>query len=72
MLLEYIEDEKRKKQMRQELFKIERYTQMALNVFKMDEDYIIEKCSIEKLVQEAIRTYTLMFVEKGLRLDFCM
>ena len=70
MLLEYIEDEKRKKQMRQELFKIERYTQMALNVFKMDEDYIIEKCSIEKLVQEAIRTYTLMFVEKGLRLDF--
>lgn len=70
MLLEYIEDEKRKKQMRQELFKIERYTQMALNVFKMDEDYVFEKCSIEKLIQEAIRTYTLMFVEKGLRLDF--
>ena len=31
---------------------------------------LLKKCSIEKLVQEAIRTYTLMLVEKGLRLDF--
>lgn len=70
MLNEHMQDEKRKKQIRAELFKIERYTQMALSYQRIDDDYIMEKCCLHTIVQEALRTYSTLFIEKGLCLDF--
>lgn len=70
MLSDHMEDGKHKNQMRSELFKIERYTQMALNYQRLDDDYLFEQCYLHDIVQEALRSYSTLFIEKGLCLDY--
>lgn len=56
-----------------ELFKIEQYVEMVLSslrLFSQSSDYVIEKCSLEAIVRQAIRKYARLFIGKKLSMDF--
>ena len=56
----------------QELFKIERYAELALQYVKLREianDLVIERCALEGIVRACVRKYGLLFVYKGLSLE---
>lgn len=56
-----------------ELFKIEQYVEMvlqSLRLFSQSSDYVMEKCSLETIVRQAIRKYAKLFIGKKLSMDF--
>ena len=56
-----------------ELFKIEQYVEMVLSYLRLDSsatDFVITRCSLAKIVREAIRKYARLFVLKKIRLVF--
>ncbi len=54
---------------RRELFKVERYADLALQYARMDgllEDVVIEPCSLESLARESVKKYALLFIYQNL------
>jgi signal transduction histidine kinase len=57
---------------RQELFKIEQYADLALRYIKLSDissDLVIEACGINDIVRESVKKYGVMFVYKKLSVD---
>lgn len=55
-----------------ELKRIEQYVEMALSYLKLDEvsqDFLARECPIKELATQAIKSCSLLFIEKGLRLE---
>lgn len=55
-----------------ELFKIEQYAQMALQYLRiesMSEDLVLGKYSLEAMIRQAIRNYSMMFILKNIKLE---
>ncbi|WKY44136.1 sensor histidine kinase [Eubacteriaceae bacterium ES2] len=60
------------KQMRQELFKTREYVEMVLQYLRLESiaaDMILKEYVLIDLVQEAIRKYSLFFIQKKIRLE---
>lgn len=58
--------------LRQELFKVERYAELALQYVKLREianDLVIERCDLARIVRACVRKYGLLFVYKGLSVE---
>ena len=58
--------------LRQELFKVERYAELALQYVKLREianDLVIERCDLGRIVRESVKKYGLLFVYKGLSVE---
>lgn len=56
----------------QELFKIEKYAELALQYIKLQniaEDLVIEPCDLNTIVRKAVKEYSLLFILRKLRLD---
>lgn len=56
-----------------ELFKIERYVEMALQYVRVESpssDLVIRRCSLDGIVRQAIRRYARLFIEKRIALDY--
>ncbi len=56
----------------QELFKIERYAELALQYIKLQniaDDLVIENCDLNAIVHEAVKEYSLLFILRKLRLE---
>lgn len=61
------EQSEKNKQLLQELFKIERYAEMVLQYLRLDEinaDLSLEACSLEKMVNQAVKKYAPIFIAK--------
>lgn len=55
-----------------ELFKIEQYVEMVLSYIRLESDtsdFVIQLCSLDKIVRGSVRKYAPMFVHKKLGLD---
>lgn len=56
----------------QELFQIERYTELVLSYLRIDSmssDLQLEYCTLEKIVNQAVRKYAPLFIRKKLKLE---
>ncbi|WP_142828236.1 sensor histidine kinase [Planococcus soli] len=61
------------KQISQELVRLEDYTHMALNYIKLEEsgtDLDLSLVDVDELVKKAIKKYSILFIYKGIRLDY--
>ena len=60
-------------QMREELFKIEQYAEMALTFQRLEgiaEDLVLQKYVLGDLIRQAVKKYSVLFINKGLGLEF--
>lgn len=51
--------------MKQELFKVDQYADLALKFVKLDDiasDLVVERCDLNEAVREAVKKYSLLFV----------
>lgn len=58
--------------LRQELFKIERYAELALQYIKLQDiasDLVVTHCDLNALVRESVKKYGLLFVYQGLSVE---
>ena len=58
--------------LQQELFKIERYADLALQYIKLQDmaaDLVISRCDLNDLVHESVKKYGLLFIYAGLGVD---
>lgn len=58
--------------MREELFKIEQYAEMVLTFQRLDSissDMVLERCDLGALIRQAVRKYSVLFINKGLRVE---
>lgn len=60
--------------LKEELFKIEQYVEMALHFQRlqsMEADLVLEECELSDLLKQSVRKYSVLFINKGvsLRLD---
>ncbi len=58
--------------MKEELFKIEQYAEMVLAFQRLESissDLVLEGCALQELVRQAVRKYSVLFINKGLGLD---
>lgn len=58
--------------MREELFKIEQYSEMVLTFQRlesMSSDLDLQECDLYSLLKQAVKKYSILFINKGLRLD---
>lgn len=65
-------DKEAKKQLEQELFKIESYVNLVLQYLRLEsfhEDLVLKKENIEDLVKETVKKYAIFFIQKGLNLN---
>lgn len=56
-----------------EIFKIEQYVDMALYYTRLDDissDYLIKKYSLDKIVKQAIKNYSRLFIRKKISLSY--
>lgn len=66
------EDSSLSRELNTELFRIEQYVEMALAYLRMDSestDYVIKKYSLDKVVKQAVRKYSPMFIHKKIGLN---
>ncbi|WP_298825739.1 HAMP domain-containing sensor histidine kinase [uncultured Planococcus sp.] len=64
---------KEAKQISQELVRLEDYTHMALNYIKLEEPGAAMELSLvdlDEVVKKAIKKYSILFIYKGIRLDY--
>lgn len=57
---------------KQELFKIEQYTDMALRYVKLldiSSDLVIERCGLNEIVHESVKKFGILFIYKKLSVD---
>ncbi len=60
-------------QMREELFKIEQYAEMALTFQRLEgiaEDLVLQEYNLGDLIRQAVKKYSVLFINKGLGLEF--
>lgn len=72
LLIEENGDSRISFRMREELFKIEQYAEMVLTFQRLDSmasDMLLEECSMESLLRQAVKKYSLLFISKGLRVE---
>lgn len=59
--------------MKQELFKIEQYAEMALHYLRlqyMSFDILLKECNLYEIVKQSVKKYSINFIEKKLSLEF--
>lgn len=59
--------------MREELFKIEQYAEMALTFQRLEgiaEDLVLQEYNLGDLIRQAVKKYSVLFINKGLGLEF--
>lgn len=59
--------------MKQELFKIEQYAEMALHYLRlqyMSLDILLKECNLYEIVKQCVKKYSINFIEKKLSLNF--
>lgn len=71
-LLLQAEEKQNASELKQELFKIERYVEVVLGYLRTEEmnhDLQIETCCLDELVKQAVKKYTTVFVYQRLKLE---
>lgn len=61
-----------KKQLEQEVFKIDNYANLVLQYLRLEsfyDDLVLKRESLDEMVKEVVRKYSLFFIQKGLTLD---
>lgn len=61
------------KKLKEEMFYIEEYTNMAINYIKLTDratDMDIEKVDLDRLIKTLLKKYSLIFINKGISLDY--
>lgn len=72
MMLER-EDTKENREIAGELFRIERYVEMALGYIRLEcesNDLVIREYDVDDMIRQAVRKFAPLFVERRLRLDY--
>lgn len=62
-----------KKELSNELFQIEQYTEMALQYHRVQSetnDFVLEKVKLDKVIRESIRKYAKIFIRKKLAMNY--
>ena len=71
LLVQDLEEQDTKKQLGQELFKIESYVNLVLQYLRLEsfhDDLVLNKENLEDLVKEVVKKYAIFFIQKGLTL----
>ena len=72
LLIQDLEDAQAKKQLEQEVFKIESYANLVLHYLRLEsfhEDLVLTEEKLDSLIKEVVKKYALFFIQKGLRLN---
>lgn len=72
LLVQNIEDSDLRKQMEQELFKIDSYANLVLQYLRLEsfhDDLVLKRVPLEELVKEVVRKYALFFIQKNLTVN---
>ena len=72
LLVQNIEDSDLRKQMEQELFKIDSYANLVLQYLRLEsfhDDLVLKRVPLEELVKEVVRKHAIFFIQKGLSLN---
>ena len=72
LLVQDLEEQDTKKQLGQELFKIESYVNLVLQYLRLEsfhDDLVLNKENLEDLVKEVVKKYAIFFIQKGLTLN---
>lgn len=72
LLVQDLEEQDTKKQLGQELFKIESYVNLVLQYLRLEsfhDDLVLNKENLEDLVKEVVKKYAFFFIQKGLTLN---
>ena len=67
------EDTPANQELLSELFRVEQYVEMVLYYVRLDEDasdLVIEECSLDKIIRQAIRKYAGQFIRRRIRLVY--
>lgn len=59
--------------MKAELFKIEQYVEMVLYYVRLESlasDYVLNSYDLDKIIRQAVRKYSRLFIQKGIALDY--
>lgn len=67
-----LEDTARDREMASELFRVERYAEMALSYLRLDgpsNDYVIHECALSRILHQAARKYAPLFIRGQVALD---
>ncbi|MDD3570137.1 MAG: sensor histidine kinase [Lachnospiraceae bacterium] len=73
LLLQTEDSKKNTMLMKQELFKIEQYAEMALHYLRlqyMSFDILLKECDLYEIVKQSVKKYSINFIEKKLSLNF--
>lgn len=73
LLLQTDDSKKNTMLMKQELFKIEQYAEMALYYLRlqyMSFDILLKECDLYEIVKQSVKKYSINFIEKKLSLNF--
>lgn len=73
LLLQTEDSKKNTMLMKQELFKIEQYAEMALHYLRlqyMSLDILLKECNLNEIVKQSVKKYSINFIEKKLSLNF--
>ena len=72
LLVAEVSERELKRQLEQEIFKIDSYTNLVLQYLRLEsfhDDLVLKKENIEDLVKEVIRKYAIFFIQKGLSIN---
>lgn len=72
LLLEESEDCRNNFRMREELFIIEQYAEMALTIQRLDSmasDLVLQEYELAPMLRQAVRKYSVLFINKGLQVE---
>lgn len=66
-------EQKNVKELKLELLKIEQYVEMVLTYLRMEDmagDLQIERCALDRLIKQAVRKYSQMFIYRRIQLQY--
>ena len=72
LLVAEVSERELKRQLEQEIFKIDSYTNLVLQYLRLEsfhDDLVFKQVTIEDLVKEMVRKYAIFFIQKGLTLN---
>ena len=72
LLVAEVSERELKRQLEQEIFKIDSYTNLVLQYLRLEsfhDDLVLKKENIEDLVKEVIRKYAIFFIQKSLSIN---
>lgn len=72
LLVQDLDEQTLKKQLEQEIFKIDSYTNLVLQYLRLEsfhDDLSVQKENIEEMVKEVVKKYAIFFIQQGLSLD---